>query len=247
MIELSQEEARLISQPMSRKDIVLGLIRSAIVDGRLPAGIKLDQNEIAATLGVSRMPVREALKQLQAEGLVVVYPYRGVEVARLDPADIREMFAIRGSLERLAVGKALENLRPKDFRGMRETLEAMDRLIDDENANDSWPELNRKFHAAINDACGWPRLLETIDQFRSNVERYVRLYISVRGREQSQREHWDLLTACERNDVAKAQEVIEAHSRNTAEYLISAIEMSEAQARRQPANRSAAEALRGKA
>jgi DNA-binding GntR family transcriptional regulator len=108
MIELSQEEARLISQPMSRKDIVLGLIRSAIVDGRLPAGIKLDQNEIAATLGVSRMPVREALKQLQAEGLVVVYPYRGVEVARLDPADIREMFAIRGSLERLAVGKAPE-------------------------------------------------------------------------------------------------------------------------------------------
>lgn len=247
MIELSLEEARLISQPMSRKDIVLGLIRSAIVDGRLAAGVKLDQNEIAATLGVSRMPVREALKQLQAEGLVVVYPYRGVEVARLDPADIREMFAIRGTLERLAVGKALEHLRPKDFRAMRENLEAMDRLIDEEAANDTWSELNRKFHSSINDACGWPRLLETIDQFRSNVERYVRLYISVRGREQSQREHWDLLGACERNDTAKAQDIIEAHSRNTAEYLINAIEMSEAQSRLHPASRSAAEAFRRKA
>lgn len=230
MIELSQDEERLISQPMSRKDIVLGLIRSAIVDGRLPAGIKLDQNEIAATLGVSRMPVREALKQLQTEGLVVVYPYRGVEVARLDPGNIREMFAIRGSLERLAVGKALEILKPKDFRAMRETLEAMDRLIDNEAASDKWAQLNQAFHSSINDACGWPRLLETISQFRSNVERYVRLYISVRGREQSQREHWDLLNACERNDVTRAQDVIEAHSRNTAEYLLRSIEHSEAAA-----------------
>src|SRR5690606_11031559 len=129
MLRLSPDEMQLVTQPSSRKDIVLGLIRSAIVDGRLPAGIKLDQNEIAATLGVSRMPVREALKQLQAEGLVVVYPYRGVEVAALDTADIREMFAVRGALERLAGGKALENLGPADFRKMREIIPVMDALV----------------------------------------------------------------------------------------------------------------------
>jgi DNA-binding GntR family transcriptional regulator len=110
VIELTQEELQLLGRPMTRKDIVLSFIRAAIVDGRLAAGAKLDQNEIAAKLGVSRMPVREALKQLEAEGLVVVFPYRGVEVARLNPDDIREMFSIRGALERLAVGKAIENL-----------------------------------------------------------------------------------------------------------------------------------------
>jgi len=228
MLQLSDDEMRLVTQPSSRKDIVLGLIRAAIIDGRLPAGSKLDQNEIAATLGVSRMPVREALKQLQAEGLVVVYPYRGVEVAALDTGDIREMFAIRGTLERLAVGKALENLGPADFRKMHEILQAMDALVGHEGRGDEWTMLNRDFHAGINYACGWPRLLETIDQFRGNVERYVRLYISVRGREQSQREHWALLEACENNDVARAQAVIEAHSRNTAEYLIKAIETADA-------------------
>lgn len=226
MIELTQEEIHLLGQHTTRKEIVLSFIRAAIVDGRLAAGEKLDQNEIASKLGVSRMPVREALKQLEAEGLVVVFPYRGVEVARLNPDNIREMFSIRGALERLAVGNAIENLNDQDFSEMREILHAMDELVDNGQSNDTWPKLNRRFHAAINDACGWPRLLETIEQYRSNVDRYVRLYISVRGREQSQREHWDLLSACQRRDIASAQRIIEDHSRNTAEYLIHAIESS---------------------
>lgn len=227
MLRLSPDELQLVTQPSSRKDIVLGLIRSAIVDGRLPAGIKLDQNEIAATLGVSRMPVREALKQLQAEGLVVVYPYRGVEVAALDTGDIRELFAVRGALERLAVARALENLKPADFQKMQDTLQIMDGLVSPDAGGDEWTALNRSFHSSINNACGWPRLLETIEQFRGNVERYVRLYISVRGREQSQREHWELLKACQDKNAERAQDIIEAHSQNTAEYLIQAIEAAE--------------------
>jgi len=227
MLRLSPDELQRVSQHSSRKDIVLGLIRSAIVDGRLPAGIKLDQNEIAATLGVSRMPVREALKQLEAEGLVVVYPYRGVEVAALDTGDIRELFAVRGALERLAVGKAIENLKPADFQKMQDTLQIMDGLVGHDAGGDEWTALNRSFHSSINNACGWPRLLETIEQFRANVERYVRLYISVRGREQSQREHWELLKACQDRNVKRAQDIIEAHSQNTAEYLIQAIEAAE--------------------
>ncbi|PZX36767.1 DNA-binding GntR family transcriptional regulator [Roseinatronobacter thiooxidans] len=247
MIELSREEARLISAPMSRKDIVLGLIRSAIVDGRLSAGQKLDQNEIATSLGVSRMPVREALKHLQAEGLVVVYPYRGVEVARLDPADIRELFAIRGALEKLAIGKAMEALCHEDFLEMDTVLKAMDRLVDDTGSSDEWAVLNRRFHERINAACNWPRLLESIDQFRANVERYVRLYISVRGKEQSQREHWAILEACRTGDIATAQDIIEAHSRNTAEYLIKAIESADSSELRGTPPPSAGKMLHGRA
>ncbi len=87
-MRLTPEEQQLVTMPISRKDAVLRLLRNAIIDGRLPAGARLDQNELASRLGVSRMPVREALKQLETEKLVVVFPYRGVEVARLDPATI---------------------------------------------------------------------------------------------------------------------------------------------------------------
>lgn len=70
-------------QLVSRKQVVMRAIRDAILDGRLEAGSRLNQDEIAAELGVSRMPVREALKDLEAEGLVTFYPYRGVEVTEL--------------------------------------------------------------------------------------------------------------------------------------------------------------------
>lgn len=225
-MELTAEERQLVTAPISRKDAVLKLLRNAIVDGRLPAGQRLDQNELAARLGVSRMPVREALKQLEVEKLVVVFPYRGVEVASLDPATIVEMFEIRVTLERLAVGRAVECLSKPDLDTMRHTLEQMDGYLDDLDSSAPWMELNQRFHATINSAGGWPHLVETIDQYRGNVERYVRFYLSAGGRAGSQQEHWELMTACEKRDLAGAQAVIEKHLRNTAAALLEAIRLS---------------------
>lgn len=225
-MELTPEERQLVTAPISRKDAVLRLLRNAIIDGRLPAGKRLDQNELASTLGVSRMPVREALKQLEAEKLVVVFPYRGVEVASLDPATILEMFEIRIALERLAVGKAVQCLTPADFRSMRKTLKMMDRNLDRPDRSALWMQLNHRFHATINSSPGWPHLVETIDQYRGNVERYVRIYLSAGGLIRSQQEHWELLAACEARDGHAAQAVIEKHLRNTATALIDAIESS---------------------
>jgi len=226
-MRLTPEEQQLVTMPISRKDAVLRLLRNAIIDGRLPAGARLDQNELAARLGVSRMPVREALKQLETEKLVVVFPYRGVEVARLDPATIVEMFEIRVALERLAAGRAVEHLSAADVQAMRETLQAMDVLLAGPQEPARWMELNQRFHTTINAAPGWPHLVETIDQYRANVERYVRYYLSAGGLARSQTEHWELLAACEAHDAARAQDVIERHLRNTATALIEAISLSE--------------------
>lgn len=227
-MRLTAEEQQLVAAPISRKDAVLKLLRNAIVDGRLAAGQRLDQNELAAQLGVSRMPVREALKQLETEKLVVVFPYRGVEVARLDPGTIVEMFEIRIALEKLAVGRAVSCLGDADLRLMRETLKQMDRQLDGPVASQPWMELNHRFHATINEASGWPHLLETIDQYRGNVERYVRYYLSAGGRARSQVEHWELFEACESQDAAAAEAIIEKHLRNTSTSLIEAIKASEA-------------------
>ncbi|WP_181706788.1 GntR family transcriptional regulator [Chthonobacter rhizosphaerae] len=222
------EAERSAVRSVSRKDAVLAVLRAGIIDGRLGPGARLDQNEIAQSLGVSRMPVREALKQLETEGLVVVYPYRGVEVARLDPEAITELFGIRIALERLAVSRAAVNLTAPHLKAMQAILKKMDRSVTLGGVDDPWMRQNREFHTIINEASDWPRLVETIDQFRSNVERYVRYYLRTRGREQSQLEHWQLYEACARRDSAAAAAMIEQHLQNTADALIGAIGAGEA-------------------
>lgn len=226
MIILSEKERRFVDQHLSRKDIVHKLLRDAIIDGRLAPGQKLDQNEIASNFNVSRMPVREALKQLESEGLVVVYPYRGVEVARLDVSEVSELFAIRGALERLAVGQAVDALRAENFAQLRAVLEQMDHMVTKPKKEDDWSALNRMFHDTINAASGWPKLLETIATYRDKLDRYVRLYFSISGREQSQQEHWALLKALEAREKTKAEQLIELHSNSTAALLIRSIEMA---------------------
>jgi DNA-binding GntR family transcriptional regulator len=225
-MHLSTSEQQLVAS-VSRKDAVLQILRSAITDGRLAPGEKLDQNAIAANMGVSRMPVREALKQLQSEGLVVVYPYRGVEVARLDPAAITEMFEIRIVLEQLALSRAVPELRQSTLGKMEAILAEMDTLLGTPAAGDPWMSLNAEFHALINGSSDWPHLLETIEQYRSNVERYVRSYFHHGGRAQSQREHWELLEACRHHRVEAAQAIIAKHLRNTATTLTKAIAAEE--------------------
>jgi len=222
-VKLTQDERQLIKAPSSRKDVVVSLLRNAIRDGRLAAGSRLDQNEIAASLGVSRMPVREALKQLELEGLVAVYPYRGVEVARLEHAQIDELFAIRIALEKLAVERAVTNLKPRQFVRLRGILATMDQLVDSADDDERWMRLNNSFHATINEACCWPRLIALIEQHRDNVDRYVRSYLRLSGRQQPQSEHWELLEACVSENAAAAQEVIGRHLANTARALADAL------------------------
>ncbi|WP_082653303.1 GntR family transcriptional regulator [Aureimonas sp. AU22] len=221
-MRLSDAEQGLV-ETVSRKDAVLRILRGAITDGRLAPGERLDQNELAERFGVSRMPVREALKQLQVEGLVVVYPRRGVEVARLDPSTIVEMFEVRIALEQLALSRGVPLLKSASLDEMEEVLIQMDGLLGEPSADDPWMTLNGRFHALANGASEWPHLLETISQYRSNVERYVRSYFHHGGRAQSQDEHWQLLRACRERDVPKAQAVIALHLRNTAVTLTTAI------------------------
>lgn len=227
-MKLTQEERQLINAPASRKDVVLALLRNAIKDGRLAAGSRLDQNEIAATFGVSRMPVREALKQLELEGLVAVFPYRGVEVARLENAQIDELFAIRIALERLAVARSVDNLKPRQVARLRGILATMDQLVDAVDGDEQWMRLNQSFHSIINEASCMPRLIALIDQHRDNVDRYVRSYLHLHGRQQSQCEHWELLEACASANAGAAQDVIERHLANTARALADAIQASSA-------------------
>jgi DNA-binding GntR family transcriptional regulator len=163
------------------------------------------------------MPVRDALKLLESEGLVRIYPYRGIEVSTLNPDDIDDLFGLREVLEQTAIARAIDRLTPAQLDEMEALLRQMDGLGDDD---DRWLDLNTRFHAVLNGASGWPRLVEMIGVMRANVDRYVRAYVVQSGRSRPQTQHWALYEACRARDADAARGVIAEHLRDTAAALL---------------------------
>jgi DNA-binding GntR family transcriptional regulator len=210
--------------PASRKDVVVETLRKSILSGGLRAGHRLNLDEIADELNVSRMPVREALKQLESEGLVTIYPHRGVAVSELNAEDVEEIFGIRIVLEQKASELAIPRLGLADLAEMEALLDRMDQ---NGSHGPKWIKLNEKFHHTINNASGWPRLVSMIEVQRVNVERYVRAYVRMQGYERPQEQHWALFRACRDRDVTKAKAVISEHLQDTADRLISELRKTE--------------------
>lgn len=200
----------------SRQEAVAAALRLDILQGRIPAGARLDIDEIANRHRVSRTPVRDALKQLEGEGLIQVLPYRGVEVTRLTAGDLHELFAIRIALERLALAQAAVKVTDAELGQLRRILRRMDKHpIRDE----TWMKLNATFHDGLHAASRWPRLVELIRVQRTNVERYVRAGAAHLGAEQQQAEHWQLVEALTARQPELAASLIAQHLSRTADTL----------------------------
>lgn len=188
--------------------MVAEVLREAILRGILTAGQQLRQDEIARELGVSHIPVREALRQLEAEGLVRLRPYRGFEVSELSPEEVKELYEIRIPLECQALKLAIPHLTDQDMERAARILDA----IDAEQDPSRWSQLNTEFHAVLYAPSRRQRLLNLIRTLRTNVERYLRLYISVMHRKHySQKEHRKILEAVRRRDTAGAVAALEEH------------------------------------
>ena len=201
--------------PTTRKDAALDALRRAIIEGRLPPGERLDATQIALRLGCSRMPVRDALKELEAEGLVTCLPSRRTEVSRLDPHDIEQVFGIRLALETLALRRATLAMSDADLDDLRALLIRMDATQD----IDVWLRHNEAFHARINAASGWPLLVKQIERQRRNIERYVRARIRLDGRASPQDQHWALYEACRARDADRACAILADHLSRTARLI----------------------------
>jgi len=203
------------------QEIVADALREAIFTGRLRGGERLRQDRIASELGVSRMPVREALRQLESEGLVVFRPHRGVSVAELSVQELREIYEIRIALETLATELAVPRLTGRGFTALAAVLAQMDRA----GSAGRWIELNRAFHGTLYRASGRSRLVSLIESLRGNAERYLRIYISwPERRAQAQTEHRQILRACRRRNVAEAKKALRQNLNSAVEVLASVLE-----------------------
>jgi DNA-binding GntR family transcriptional regulator len=198
------------ARPTTTVAWILENLRTAILQGNMPAHSLVRQDEIATTYGVSRMPVREAIRSLEAEGLVIVRPNRGSVVAPLDPDDAAEIFDIRASLEALALRRSIPNMDDARKQAAVDALAALEQAAPAESS-----DLHRDFHLSLYAGAGG-RLLRLIGQHIDAAERYLRLEATLVGTMDEDRyEHRALLDATLAGDVRGATRLIERHVAGT--------------------------------
>jgi DNA-binding GntR family transcriptional regulator len=204
--------------PANATSHVLDAVRADILSGRLPAGSTLRQEELAERFGVSRMPVREALKRLEAEGLAETLPSRRVRVAELSKAEIEDVYDMRAVLEPLAVRLAVPRLTRA---GLRDAAHALEAAEDEEDA-ETFGARNAAFHLALMEPCERPRLLTAITALLDVSDRYQRAALTdVEHTALVREEHRRLLDAARRGDADGAAALTEAHVRGAAARLLS--------------------------
>ena len=198
-------------------EFIANALRNAILQGQYKANQPLRQDQIAEELGVSKIPLREALVQLKAEGLVSFIPNRGAVVTELSAKEVDEIFTMRIALETTALGRAIPNLRPADFIRAKSVLE----ILEEEEDRAQWSELNWEFHATLYQASQMPRLLSTIQTLHSNVTRYLIIYLDrLSAQNISQKEHMAIFNACQKRDIDTAIKQLTTHLYKASERLM---------------------------
>ncbi len=208
----------------STSDALATRIREEILDGTFAAGDPLPQEEMAARYGVSRSPIREALRQLEAEGWIVYHPNRGAFVAKVSAQDVRELYQVRRILEVGALRLAFPKIDEAALKRMREIDRAMRRAETPREAM----QHHLDFHAALYGLVGNPRMLVAIRAHHVRVQRLPNPNESITGVVRLSRDdHRALLEALEQRDLKAAERTTLAHIDHLEANMLRALEESE--------------------
>ncbi|MBV9263313.1 MAG: GntR family transcriptional regulator [Candidatus Eremiobacteraeota bacterium] len=206
---------------MSSPEVVVERLRADIIAGRLRPESPLRQDELARKFGISHIPVREAFRRLEAEGLVSIRPRRGAIVAGLSAREIQELNEMRVALECCALRLAIPKIDECRLREASRILDHIDRQPE------HWASLNTDFHCKLYEAADRPRLLETIRALQRNVERYLRTEVEVLGNlEASQDEHRTMLHHVKCGDAEAACALLVDHIVEPNEVLVAHLQRS---------------------
>ncbi len=186
-------------RPKTAQEAVLAEIREQLLDGRLPPGESIRPDALGDELGVSAVPVREALRILEGEGHVHYRPHRGYVVAALDVSDLVEIYRIRELLETEAVRRAIPRLRGDTVARLREIVHEMDDVRDDVM---SLTAVNRRFHFTLFEAAEMPQLVRVLRILWDSSDRYRLQYLmSPDNRQLVHDQHQRMMQAVTAGDV----------------------------------------------
>ena len=204
---------------VSTPQAIAGALRTAIIEGALLGGESLRQEELAHLFEVSRIPVREALRQLETEGWVVFLCNKGASVAPLSIDEVREIYEILAALECTALRLAIPHHTEATLSKAEEALYApLTTEAEDVNRNSD-------FHLLLYAPAQRPRLLNLITAQRQRLMRYLRLYFALEElKYQAEREHAEILEACRQRDIPQATILLERHLLQTGAFLAQYLE-----------------------
>lgn len=189
-------------------------IRQLILSGELEPGSRIGQEELALRFGASRIPVREALKRLESDGLVVLKPSSGAWVARLDLDECIEIYKIRERIEPLALSEAVSRMSDEEINKLEHLVNEMARTDD----NDEFLRLDREFHLASYRSANMQQLLGMVERFWNTTQHYRRAYTRLIGQEGNwiiHSEHRLMIDALKRRDAEGAGHLLHEHIRRT--------------------------------
>jgi DNA-binding GntR family transcriptional regulator len=201
--------------PVTVTEFVTQRIRDRILAGEYAPGAKLDQHALVKEFGASLIPVRESLRQLDAQGFIRLYPHRGAYVAELSIAELKEIYFVREVLEESATQLAVPGLGKDDKASLKQLAAHMEAATAKRDYA-TLLQLNRDFHFGIYQACGNELLLDMIQGLWDRSSRYRHLYTYLPDRApRALAEHKTICAACIAGDAAKAGAAVRKNVRQT--------------------------------
>jgi len=209
----------------SKKDLVKQALREAILNGELAPGTRLIIEDLATQLGVSPIPVREALQQLQAEGYVEIQPFLGTRVTPIEAESVVEVFSLLETMETVTGRFACLHLTDDDRRMLKDIVTGMGALVAAGDA-EAWSRQNRQFHQFICDRAGTRLIGSVMTKVLDHWDRLHRVFLKevfAKRLPEAQKEHQEILQALNERDPDKVEKVIRKHNRHALnayqEYL----------------------------
>ena len=198
-------------------DRVASQLRAEILQGDIAPGSRLSQQSIAARFGVSRIPVRDALQILAAEGLVATTSNATATVTELSVSELEELYELREAIEPLATHLAMPNVTRADVLMMGKNLKIMEENVDAR----TWLAANADFHAAVYSRASRPRMVELVERLRRLTDRYLYLHLEVIGQtDHLDVEHREILAAVEKGDAALVARLTREHLATSHDFIL---------------------------
>lgn len=205
------------------RDVVFNTLRKAILKGELKPGERLMEIALAERLGVSRTPVREAMRKLELEGLVVMIPRRGAQVANITEKDLNDVLEVRIALENLSIENACARMSEEQLAELKKAGRYFEETIKEGNLV-KLAEADVAFHEVIYKASDNRRLNQVLNNLREQIYRYRVEYLKEEEtRNVLVKEHEEIYEAIKNRDVKKAQEISFRHIENQREAIIRSI------------------------
>jgi len=196
----------------TRTQLVVETLREKILSGEIKAGQPLRQAALAEELNVSRIPVREALLQLEGEGLVVFEPHKGATATELNVEQVDELFELRAMLESDLLAASIPNLTEEKLEQAKTLLQQLGQALGKENAVNTWSELNSNYHNCLYSGAKRPQTQDLVNTLNKNADRYIRMHLLwAGGISKAESEHNELYTLCKEKQTEKAVAVLKQH------------------------------------